>query len=100
MIQQNTVYTITFLMVLSSDHITPATGSNLIGSLQISKSGGPFVITTNNPIEIGNGWYSCVLTAAETNTPGDLSFHCAPSIIPNVDPTDFREQIIAVLRLA
>ncbi len=100
MIQQNTPYTVTFLMVLASDHVTPATGLTPGNWVTISKAGGSFTWTGGIPAEISNGWYSYALTASDTDTPGDLSFHCDPGAIPLVDPTDFREQVIAVLRLA
>ena len=54
-----------FLMVLSSDHVTPATGKTLVE--EISKDGGAFVACTNNFAEIGNGVYKIDLTQAEMN---------------------------------
>jgi len=54
-----------FLMVLSSDHITPATGKTLIE--QISKDGGAFVACTNDAAEIGSGVYKITITSTEMN---------------------------------
>jgi hypothetical protein len=54
-----------FLMVLSSDHITPATGKTL--TEQISKDGGAFAACTNNSAEVGSGVYKINLTQAEMN---------------------------------
>jgi hypothetical protein len=54
-----------FLMVLSSDHITPATGKTL--TEQISKDGGAFAACTNNSAEVGSGVYKVNLTQAEMN---------------------------------
>jgi hypothetical protein len=54
-----------FLMVLSSDHITPATGKTL--TEQISKDGGAFAACTNNSAEVSSGVYKLNLTQAEMN---------------------------------
>ena len=54
-----------FLMVLSADHITPATGKTL--TEEISKDGGAFVACTNNAAEVGSGVYKINLTQAEMN---------------------------------
>jgi len=53
------------LMVLGSDHITPATGKTI--TAQISKDGGAFVACTNAGVEVGNGVYRIDLTQAEMN---------------------------------
>lgn len=53
------------LMVLSSDHVTAATGKTVAG--QISKDGGAFDAVTNSISEIGNGMYKVTLTATEMN---------------------------------
>jgi hypothetical protein len=54
-----------FLMVLSSDHVTAATGKTVTGT--ISKDGGAFVAVTNAISEIGNGMYKVNLTQTEMN---------------------------------
>jgi len=54
-----------FLMVLTSDHITPATGKTVTS--QISKDGGAFANTTNSVAEIANGFYKISLTQTEMN---------------------------------
>jgi len=54
-----------FLMVLSSDHITVATGKTL--TEEISKDGGAFAACTNNSAEVGSGVYKISLTQAEMN---------------------------------
>lgn len=44
------------------------TGLSLLAAdVQISKDGGAFAAATNAPTEIGQGFYSLVLSAAETN---------------------------------
>ena len=52
-----------FLMVDSSDHITPKTG--LTVASEINKDGSSFVGATNSATEISNGLYKINLTAAE-----------------------------------
>ena len=54
-----------FLMVLSSDHITPATGKTV--TAEISKDGGAFEACENDVEEIGSGVYKINLTQAEMN---------------------------------
>lgn len=54
-----------FLMVLSSDRVTPATGKTVVS--QISKDGGAFANTINSVVEISNGVYKIDLTQTEMN---------------------------------
>ena len=54
-----------FLMVLSSDHISPATGKTVTS--KISKDGGAFAAGTNSVVEISDGFYKINLTQAEMN---------------------------------
>ncbi len=54
-----------FFMVLSTNHITPATGKTVTGT--ISKDGGAFAALTNAISEIGNGMYKVNLTQTEMN---------------------------------
>ena len=67
-IKQGVSATIVFTMTDSTTH-APKTG---IGSSftrnEIYKGGGAGAGTTNTPSEVGDGWYSVVLTASETNT--------------------------------
>jgi len=55
-------------MVLSSDHVTPATG--LTVGVEVQQDDGTFTATGASAIEIGNGVYRVNLTAAEVN--GDI----------------------------
>ena len=54
-----------FLMVASSDHLTPLTG--LTVTAQISKDHGAFGACTNAPVEVANGIYYINLIQAEMN---------------------------------
>lgn len=92
--KQSTAYTRTFIMVQTADHISGLTGATV--AVKISKAGAAGaaaggtvteVDATNNP-----GLYKIVLTTTDTNTLGDLSFHCTAT---SGDPTDFIDQITA-----
>ena len=54
-----------FLMVLTSDHVTPATGLTVTG--QRSIDGGAFAGVSGTITEVANGIYSIDLLAADTN---------------------------------
>jgi hypothetical protein len=54
-----------FYLVLSSDHVTPATGKTV--SAYRSIDGGAFAACTNSPTEISNGFYKIDLSAADMN---------------------------------
>lgn len=81
-------YARSFLMVLSSDHITGATGLTVV--VNLSKAAAAFGAAAGAVSEIANGWYSVALGAVDTNTLGDLAFHCTSA---TADPTDFVDQV-------
>ncbi len=74
---------INFLLVLASDGKTGAPG--LAATVLIKKSGGTFVAAANSATSSGYGWYTLNLSAAETNTNGDLIVHASG---PGTDQTD------------
>lgn len=67
----NQMNLITFVMVDIAYTEVAGLGNTFV--LQISKAGGPFAPSTGVKNEIGNGWYSYILTAAECDTVGPLS---------------------------
>lgn len=88
--QQNTTsYPMLFLMVLSSDHISPATG--LTPTVTISKNGGAFGSPSGAISEIGSGWYSLAGNATDRNTIGDFIIHATGT---GADPVDDRYLIV------
>lgn len=87
-LRQSTAYTRTFLMVLTSDHITGATGKS--PTVQLSKAGGAFGAAAGTVTEIGLGWYKVALTTADTNTLGELAYDCSAT---GCDNTDFADQV-------
>lgn len=91
LLKQSTAYTVMFPMVDSSDHLAPKTG--LTVTVNISKAGGSFGAAGGTVTEVANGWYKCALTTTDTNTLGDLAFHCTAT---GADPTQFKEQVVAV----
>jgi hypothetical protein len=88
--KQSTTYTRTFLMVLTSDHLTGATGKS--PTVNLSKAGGAFGAAAGTVSEIANGWYKIALTTVDTGTLGDLTFDCTAAACDN---TDFADQITA-----
>lgn len=65
-IQKNTALAnFEFLMVATSDHVTPSTGLTI--TAQVSIDGAAFAATTNSATEVGSGVYKINLAAADTN---------------------------------
>jgi len=62
---------ITFVMIDAAGNEVAGLGNTFI--LELRKPGGAFVGSAGVKAEIGNGWYSYVTTAAETDTVGPLS---------------------------
>jgi len=54
-----------FLMILKSDHVTPATGKTV--TAEISKDGGAFASCDQSVAEVGNGVYKIDLIQTEMN---------------------------------
>lgn len=90
-IKQSTTYNRAFLLVLTSDHITGATGKT--PSVNISKNGAAFAGAAGAVTELAFGWYNIALTTADTGTLKDLAFHCTGAAC---DPTDFVDQVVAL----
>jgi len=57
------IFTLVFMMVDSSDHVTPKTGLTVTAT--ISKDGAAFAAATNSVSEISGGWYKVTWTATE-----------------------------------
>lgn len=74
-VKKNTSFTnFPFLMVLSSDHVSPATG--LTVAVQRSIDGGAFANCTNTPAtELSNGIYYITLSAGDLNG-GAITLKC------------------------
>ena len=90
LLNQSTACNRPFLMVLASDHISPATG--LTVTVLLSKNGAAFAAAAGAVTEIANGWYNLACTAADTNTVGALAIHATAA---TADPTDDLDQVNA-----
>jgi hypothetical protein len=87
--QSSTSYPITFLLVSSSDHISPVTGAS--PTVTISKNGAAFAAPSGAVTEIGNGWYQVAGNATDRNTLGVLLVHATAT---GADPSDDRYNIV------
>lgn len=90
LLKQSTVYTRTFKMISSTDHISLKTGAAPV--VNLSKAGGSFGGAAGTVSEIANGWYKVALTTGDTGTLGDLSYYITGT---GADDTDFLDQIVA-----
>lgn len=89
--QSSTAYPLVFLMIDSSDHISPKTG--LSPTVTISKAGGSFATPAGAVSEIGSGWYKVAGNATDTATLGPLLLHATAS---GADPVDALYEVVAV----
>jgi hypothetical protein len=88
----STAYTRMFFMVDSADHLSAKTG--LTVAVTLSKAGGAFGAAGGTVTEVSSGWYKIVLTTTDTNTAGDLAYHCTSA---GADPTDFVDQVASAI---
>jgi hypothetical protein len=88
LLKQSTAYTRMFLMVDSTDHFTGKTG--LTVAVTLSKAGAAFGAAGGTVTEISSGWYKIALTTTDTNTLGELAYHCTST---GADATDFVDQV-------
>lgn len=91
-LKQSTAYTRMFQMVDATDHVTGKTG--LTVTVTLSKAGGAFGAAGGAVTEVSSGWYKLALNTTDTNTLGDLAFHCTGT---GADPTDFVDHVSARL---
>lgn len=92
LLKQSTVYTRTFLLVQSADHLSGLTGAT--PTVNLSKAGGTFAAAGGTITEIANGFYKIALTTTDTGTVGDLAFHITAT---SGDATDFVDQVSATI---
>ena len=76
---QNTETEVVFFLSDATDNETPETGKAGTTDTYIRKGNGSFVATTNDPTEVGRGWYRITLTADELDTLGSLVFEAESS---------------------
>lgn len=81
--RNNTTQPLPFLLILSSDHITGATGQT--PTVTICKSGGTFAPPLGAVSEVANGWYEVAANPIDANTLGPLLLHATAA---GCDPRD------------
>lgn len=93
--QNSTGRPITFLLVSSTDHVTPQTGKS--PTVTLSKDGGAFGAAAGAVSEVGNGIYALAGNATDRNTLGELVLRATatgcddvlmPVVIVAADPFD------------
>lgn len=89
--KNGTAARIKFLLVSSTDHISPVIGATPTGL--VCKEGGSFVTAAGTFAGLGLGWYVYTATTGETNTNGSLLLHATAA---TADPADVESQIAAV----
>jgi hypothetical protein len=72
-------------VILSSDHVSPATGLAGTLAVTISKNGAGFAAPSGALSEISAGWYKLAGNATDTNTAGPLAVHAT---VATADPFD------------
>lgn len=87
--RNNAAEPLVFLLVLSADHITGATGKT--PTVTISKNGGAFTTPLGAVTEIGNGLYKVAADAQDANTLGPLFLHATA---PGCDPVDEQYDVV------
>lgn len=87
--QSNTTVPIRFLIVLTSDHITGATGKT--PTVTIAKNTGSFAAPSGAVTEIGSGWYQIAPNATDANTLGPLLVHATATAC---DPCDDQFDVV------
>ena|SRR5882672_5203072 len=91
LINQNSTYNRSFLLVSTADHITGSTGLSTAITLSLMKAGSTAPVTSTAVItEQGFGWYNAGLTLTDTSAVGDLTIHASAA---GADPTDWSDQI-------
>lgn len=65
------------------------TGTGLTPTLTISKNGAAFGAAAGVVSELSSGWYAVALTAADTNTLGDLAYHFSAGTVK-----DFQDEVV------
>lgn len=89
-LKPSTARNVDVFMTDSTDHVTGKTGLTL--TITASKDGAAFAGISPTVTELATGWYKLALTAAHTDTPGDLALHITGAA---ADPSDVAMQVVA-----
>jgi len=90
MLKQSVASNVMVFMTQAADHVTGLAGATL--TITISKDGGAFASVSPTVTDRGNGWYAVALTAAHTDTIGDLALRATAT---SADPTDLLCRVVA-----
>lgn len=92
--QSTTAYALMFLLVQSSDHITPLTGAAPTVKLSKNGGGGAAPSGTVSEVDATNmpGWYKVAGNATDSNTLGSLALHATAA---SADPSDTIYEVVA-----
>lgn len=90
--QSSTAYPLVFLLVSSTDHVTPVTGLGSGATVTIRKVGGSFASPSGAISEIANGWYQVAGNATDSNTLGPLLLHATGT---GTDPADMLYEVVS-----
>lgn len=88
--QGQTTQALLFLLVSSTDHVTPKTG--VTPTVTISKNGGTYASPLGTVSEIGNGLYKVAGNAIDSGTLGPLALHATAA---GADPVDVVFLVVA-----
>jgi hypothetical protein len=89
-LQGSASYPLVFLLVSSSDHISPLTGAT--PTVTLSKNGAAFAAPSGLVSEIGSGWYKVAGNGTDTGTLGPLLLHATAT---GADPSDCLFPVVA-----
>ena len=88
--QTTTTVPLLFMMVQSSDHVTPKTSAS--PTVTVSKNGAAFATPVGAVSEVGSGWYQVAGNTTDTGTLGILLLHATASA---ADPTDEEYTVVS-----
>lgn len=90
--QSSTAQPLQFLLVSSTDHVTPVTGLGSAPVATLSKNGASFAAASGAVSEVGNGWYKVAGNATDTGTLGALIVHATGT---GADPADREYEVVS-----
>ena len=90
--KSSTAQPLVFLLISSTDHLSPVTGLGSSVTVTLSKNGGSFNVPAGAITEIANGWYQVAGNATDTGTLGPLLLHATGA---GSDPCDDRFDVVA-----
>ena len=84
-----TLHPLLFLLVSSTDHVSPVTGA--VPTVTLSKDGAAYAAAVGAVTETGNGWYKVAGNATDSGTLGVLLLHATAA---GADPCDESYRVV------